>query len=269
MMPFKGMGLGHMWSQANEMAVTKNWKLTVTADDAAMSQRAADVIEETIENQPDAVITLPTGATPLQLFDILAARSARMEIDFSRVTFYSLDDYLGLNGEEPNSLTAWLRSTLLDRINLDPARTHLVPAGAQRPVDAAEAYDRQISESGGFDLAVLGIGANGHIAFNEPGSTADSRTRVVSLKPDTVAQASAYWGNTLSIPDKAMTVGIANLLEARKIILLASGSTKAEALKGALEGPISPTLPASFLQQAGARLEVIADEAAAADISHR
>jgi glucosamine-6-phosphate deaminase len=248
------------------MASTNDWTLTVTADDAAMSQCAADVIEQTIRNHPEAVITLPTGATPLHLFDILAARCARQEIDFSRVTFYSLDDYLGLSGDEPNSLTAWLRSTLLERINLDPTRTHLVPAGAQNPAEAAAAYDRQITESGSFDLAVLGIGANGHIAFNEPGSSVDSRTRVVSLTPDTVTQASAYWGDALSIPDKAMTVGIANLLEARKIVLLASGSAKAEALQGALEGPISPDLPASFLQLAGSRLEVIADEAAAAEL---
>lgn len=248
------------------MAVTKNWKLTVTSNDAAMSQRAADVIEETIRIQPDAVITLPTGATPLQLFDILAARCARKEIDFSRVTFFSLDDYLGLTGEEPNSLTAWLRSALLERINLDPSRTHLVPAATPQPAAAAEAYDRQISESGGFDLAVLGIGANGHIAFNEPGASAASRTRVVSLTPDTVAQASAYWRDTLPVPDRAMTVGIANLLEARKIVLLASGSNKAAALRGALEGQITPDLPASFLQHAGSRLEVIADEAAAADL---
>jgi glucosamine-6-phosphate deaminase len=249
------------------MTGTKDWKLTVTADDAAMSQRAADVIEETISELPDAVITLPTGATPLQLFDVLAARCARKEIDFSRVTFYSLDDYLGLTGDEPNSLTAWLRSTLLERINLDPARTHLVPAGARNPAAAAEQYDRQIAESGGLDLAVLGIGANGHIAFNEPGSSVDSRTRVVTLTPDTVTQASAYWGDSLSIPDRAMTVGIANLLEARKIVLLASGSAKAEALKGALEGPATSDLPASFLQLAGSRLEVIADEAAAADLT--
>lgn len=251
------------------MAGTKNWKLTVAADDAAMSQCAADVIEQTIRDFPDAVITLPTGATPLKLFDILAARCARKEIDFSHVTFYSLDDYLGLSGDEPNSLTAWLRSTLLERINLDPTRTHLVPAGAHNPAAAAEVYDRQIAESGGFDLAVLGIGANGHIAFNEPGSSVDSRTRVVSLTSDTVAQASAYWAGALSIPNRALTVGIANLLEARKIVLLASGSAKAEALKGALEGPTTPDLPASFLQLAGSRLEVIADEDAAADLTRR
>lgn len=250
------------------MAVAKNWKLTVTPDLAALSERAADVIAEIIRTDPEAVITLPTGATPLALFDVLAERAARKEIDFSRVTFYSLDDYLGLSGDEPNSLTAWLRSSLLTRINLDPARTHLVPAGAVDPIAAAEAYERQITASGGLDLAVLGIGANGHIAFNEPGASADSRTRIVTLTPETVAQAAAYWQDTLSIPEQAMTVGIANLLEARRIVLLAAGASKAEALRGALEGPLTPALPASFLQLAGERLEVIADEAAAA-LLHR
>ena len=239
-------------------------KLTIVPDDAAMASVAADVVAEVIQAKPDAVITLPTGTTPLPMFDVLAARAARSEIDFSQTRFFSLDDYLGLDGTEPNSLTAWLRRMLLDRVNLDPQRTHLIPSGAPNPEAAAASYDRELAEAGGFDLAVLGIGANGHIAFNEPGSSADSRTRVVGLSPETRAQAKAYWQGALPIPNKAMTVGIANVLEARRILLLAAGAAKADALHRALDGPVSDDCPASFLQLAASRLEVIADREAAA-----
>ena len=238
-------------------------KRTIVGDDAAMAGVAADVVAAVIQAKPDAVITLPTGATPLPLFDVLAARAARGEIDFSRVSFFSLDDYLGLDGTEPNSLTAWLRRTLLDRVNLDPRRTHLIPAGAADPEAAATRYDRELARAGGFDLAVLGIGANGHIAFNEPGSGVDERTRIVDLSPETRSQARSYWQGELQVPSQAMTIGVANLLEARRILLLASGAAKAEALRRALEGPVSSDCPASLLRLAASRFEVIADLEAA------
>jgi glucosamine-6-phosphate deaminase len=254
-------------SGPTEMLSDHEWNLTIVPDIGALSDAAADVVAETIRGKPGAVITLPTGATPLHLFDVLAARAARGEIDFSQVVFFSLDDYLGLSGTEPNSLTSWLRAEFLDRVNLHEERTYLVPAGAAEPTAAAIAYDREITNKGGFDLAVLGIGANGHIAFNEPGSRVDSRTRVVNLTTQTVSQAAAYWPDALPVPDRAMTVGIANLLEARRIVLLASGTAKAEALRQALEEPVSSENPASFLRLAGPRLEIIADIDAASRLS--
>ncbi len=241
----------------------ESWRITVTPDAEAMSELAADAVLETIRGRPDAVITLPTGATPLHLFDILARRYADGDVDFSGVRFFSLDDYLGLTGDEPNSLTAWLRKAFLDRVNLAPENVHLAPAGAEDPVEAAAAYDRALSAYGGFDLAVVGIGGNGHVAFNEPDCAADSRTRVVDLTSETVAQASAYWNDTLPIPTRALTVGIANMLESKRIILLASGRAKAVALQRALEGPVGSEIPASFLRLAASRLEVLADADAA------
>lgn len=241
----------------------ESWSITITPDIETMSELAADAVLDTVRGRPDAAITLPTGATPLLLFEILARRYADGEADFSGVRFFSLDDYLGLAGREPNSLTAWLRKALLDRINLAPENTWLAPAGAEDPEAAAAAYDRAISEHGGFDLAMVGIGANGHVAFNEPGSTADSRTRVVDLTSETVTQASDYWNDTMSIPTRALTVGIANVLESKRIILLASGNSKALALHRALEEPVTSEVPASFLRLAESRLEVLADADAA------
>lgn len=250
-----------------EIRCPEGWKLTIVPDIAAMSTRAADRIEETIRVKPNAAISLPTGSTPLHLFDILAARVARGEIDFSRADLYCLDDYLGLTGDDPHSLTHWLREALIRRVNFAPSHVHEVPAAAANPDVAAGAYDRDLAEHGGLDLAVVGIGPNGHVAFNEPGAEPSSRTRVVDLQPETVAQASSYWQNAYAMPRKAMTVGIANILEARQIILIASGAAKAAAVQRALEGQIGPDVPASFLRRAGSRLEVILDKDAAAELS--
>lgn len=245
-----------------------NMHLTFVSDIGTLSEVAADIVSETLRANPQTTLTLPTGATPLHLFDVLAARVARREIDFSQATFFSLDDYLGLRGDEPNSLTAWLKTSFLDRVNFDPDRVHLVPAGAPDPEAAAARYDREISRRGGFDLAVLGIGGNGHIAFNEPGSAIDSRTRVVALSAATIEQASAYWNDLLPIPDRAMTVGIGTLLESTHIVVLASGAAKAKALAGALDGPISPDNPASYLRTAKGRIDIVADDDAAALLRH-
>lgn len=243
------------------------WNLTVLPTLAAVSDYVANVVTETLRSKPDAVIVLPTGSTPLPLFDILSARAARGEIDFSHVQFFSLDDYLGLNGTEPNSLTNWLRNEFINRVNLDPARVHLAPAGASDPERAARDYDQLISQVGGIDLMVLGIGGNGHVAFNEPGASEASRTRVVSLTPETQAQAAAYWHNELDIPPQAMTMGIANMLEARRIILIASGYSKADALRRTVEEPISADMPASLLRHAGDRFEIVADGEAASQLT--
>ncbi|MCC7023271.1 MAG: glucosamine-6-phosphate deaminase [Thermomicrobiales bacterium] len=252
---------------STEYRSPEGWTLAIVPDIAAMSARAADRVEATLRDNPGAVISLPTGTTPLHLFDILAARVARGELDFSHADFYCLDDYLGLRGDDPHSLTHWLREALIARVNLAPSHVHEVPAAAPDPDVEAANYDRDLAEHGGLDLAVVGIGPNGHVAFNEPGAESTSRTRVVDLKPETIAQATAYWQHAHAMPSKAMTIGIANLLEARQIVLIASGAAKARAIQQALEGPIGPVLPASFLRRAGSRLEVILDEAAAADLT--
>jgi glucosamine-6-phosphate deaminase len=244
----------------------QEWKLTVVPDVAAMSDLAADVIARTIQEKPDSVLSLPTGSTPLPLFDRLVQRAAAGEIDFSRIEFFCLDDYLGLTPQDPNSLTGWLWQEFLGCVPIPRDNVHEVPAAASDPDAAALAYDAELSALGGLDLAVVGIGANAHVAFNEPGSPVDSRTRVVDLTPETVAQAAGYWGGSIAMPTRAMTIGIANLLEAKQIVLLASGISKAEALQHTLEGPIGPDVPASFLRLAESRLHVIADAEAASEL---
>jgi glucosamine-6-phosphate deaminase len=246
----------------------EGWSLTIVPDVAAMSAAGADAIAETLRLKPDAVISVPTGSTPLPMFDVLAARAARGEVDFSRVEVFCLDEYVGVGVGDPNSLTAWLWNAFLDRVGVAADRVHALPSSADDPDAAAAEFERALAAKGGLDLAMLGLGPNGHVAYNEPGSAADSRTRTLSLTPESLAQASAYWEGTLPIPKRAMTMGVGTLLEARRIVLLVSGEAKADILRRTLEEPMSADVPASWLRLAGPRLQVITDEAAARDLSH-
>ncbi|MGH2615037.1 MAG: glucosamine-6-phosphate deaminase [Thermomicrobiales bacterium] len=245
----------------------KDWRLTVVPDAAAASELAADMVEETIHAKPSAVLSLPTGSTPLPMFDMLTARAARGEIDFTRVELFCLDEYVGVTADDPNSLTGWLRNALIERVGIPAGHVHPLPATAVDPAADAAGYERDLAARGGLDLVVLGLGPNGHVAYNEPGAAADSRTRVVELTPESLAQASAYWQGSVEIPDTALTIGIGTLLEAKKIVLLVTGEAKASMLRRTLLEPMSADVPASWLRLAGPRLTVIADEAAASDLT--
>jgi glucosamine-6-phosphate deaminase len=238
----------------------------VVADAAAMSEAAADIVTAIVRYKPHSVIAVPTGSTPLAMFDVLAARTARREVDFSQVHLFCLDEYLGVGPTDPNSLTRWLHEVFIDRIAIPRDHVHAVPATAPDPEAAAAAYERELKDAGGLELAVVGMGANGHVAFNEPGSAVDSRTRVIELLPESIAQASAYWQDTLPAPTHAITMGIATLLEADRLVLIVSGKAKASVLRSALERPMSALVPASWLRRAGSRLSVIVDQDAASDL---
>jgi glucosamine-6-phosphate deaminase len=244
----------------------ENWKLVVYPDAAAASLAAADCVAATVLGKADATISLPTGSTPLLLFDILAARAARGEIDFSGVHLFCLDEYVGVTPGDPMSLTRWLWDAFLHRVGFSPDQVHALPATADDLVTAAGGFEEVIARRGGLDLAVLGLGPNGHIGYNEPGSSANSRTRVVALTPESRAQASAYWEGAVPIPDHAMTMGVGTLLEAKQLVLLVTGEAKADILRRTLEEPMSANIPASWLRVAGPRLTVIADEAAASQV---
>jgi glucosamine-6-phosphate deaminase len=245
----------------------KAWTLRTVPDVEAMSEAAAELVAATVRERPNAVLTVPTGSTPLGMYDVLAAMSSRGDVDFSRVELFCLDEYVGVTDYDPNSLTGWLRQAFIDRADVDPARVHALPATADDLEAAAAAFERELAKLGGFDLAVLGLGPNGHIAYNEPGSGLESRTRIVRLTPESMAQAAAYWQGTVPIPELAMTIGVGTLLEARRIVLIVAGEAKAEILRRTLEEPPSAEVPASWLRHAGPRLEIIADRAAASSLA--
>lgn len=244
-------------------------RITVVEDYDKLSQRAANVVAEVLAQKPDAVVTLPTGDTPSGMYKELVRRITSNELDFSRAQFFCLDDYLGSTPEDEASLTRWLRSEFLVPGNLPAKNIHYMPTTAADPNTAAAGYDREIAEMGGFDLAVVGLGPNGHIGFNEPGSLPNDPTRVVDLEAATMAQSAAYWDGKATIPTQAMTTGLGTILKARRIVLIVSGKRKAEIVRAALEGPMTSDVPGSWLVQAGNRLEVILDQEAASLLSAR
>jgi glucosamine-6-phosphate deaminase len=249
------------------MANKENWTLSIVPDAAAMSAAAADIVAKTVRDKPEAVVSVPTGSTPLGMFDVLAARAARGEIDFSRVRLVCLDEYVGVTPADPNSLTGWLRHAFIERVGIAPQHVVALPATAGDLRGAAEQFEDAITALGGLDLAVLGLGPNGHVAYNEPGSAADSRTREVKLTSESRAQASAYWEGTVPVPESALTIGVGTLLAARHIVLIVSGDAKAAMLRRALAEPMTAAVPASWLRLAGPRLEIIADAAAASGLA--
>ena len=237
--------------------------LNVVADHAAMSRRAADIVAETVARWPEGAIAVPTGSTPLGMFAELIGRVRGGAVDLSRVHVWCLDEYVGVGEGDPNSLTGWLRRSFLDPAGVPMGNVRPVPATDPDPDSAAAGFEAGLANEGGLDLAVLGLGPNGHVAYNEPGAAANSRTRVVALPPGSIAQAAASWHPTVPLPERAMTVGVGTLLDARRLVLMVSGDTKATILRRMLREPMSAEVPASWLRLAGSRLEVVADESAA------
>jgi glucosamine-6-phosphate deaminase len=242
-------------------------RVLVTSNYRTLSQQAAQTVAEAVRMKPDLVLGLPTGHTPLGMYEELVRQHREKGLDFSRVKAFNLDEYLGFSQEDPGSYTAYMRHHFFDHVNVAATNIH-IPDG--RPNVDAESesarYEQAIREAGGIDLLVVGIGTNGHVAFNEPGSKFTSRTRPVDLAPETVASARQYFASEAATPRRAITVGIATILDARRILLLAVGSGKSNAVARAIQGPVSELMPASALQF-HADVTVILDEAAAAKFS--
>ncbi len=244
-----------------------DYTLTIVPDAAAMSGMAAELVAGAVAANPGLVLAVPTGSTPLGMFEHLVAKVRAGNLDLSGITLFCLDEYVGVEPEDPNSLTGWLKRSFVDPAGIPWDRVRAVASSAADPGAAAAAYDAEIAAAGGLDLAVLGLGPNGHIAYNEPGSAADSRTRVLALTPESSAQAAAYWTAGVETPSRAITVGVGTLLESDRLVLIVSGAAKTEMLRRALEEPMDAAIPASWLRLAGDRLHVIADAAAASALT--
>lgn len=240
--------------------------IQIVRDYQAMSAAAAEIVAEAVRANPELVLALPTGSTPLGMFRALVEQVASGDLDLSRVTFFCLDEYVGVDPDDPNSLTGWLLREFMDPAGVRPDQIHMVPASADDPHAAVEGYEADLRAFGGLDLAVLGLGPNGHIAFNEPGSQRESRTRILELTPESIEQSSHYWSPGTPTPTTAMTMGVATLLESDRIVLIVSGDGKAGMLRRALKEAPSADVPASWLQTVAEKTLVIADEAAAANL---
>lgn len=209
---------------------------------------AADAIERLVHDKPTAVLGLATGSTPEGTYRELARRVQAGILDFTRASGFALDEYVGIPRSHPQSYASVIGRDVVAPLRMDPARVH-VPDGRVTDIPAAcAAYERAIREAGGVDLQILGIGANGHIGFNEPTSSLASRTREKTLTPQTRADNARFFADAEEVPTHCLTQGLATIREARHLLLLAFGPHKAKAVAAAVEGPVSSFCPASLLQ---------------------
>ncbi len=236
----------------------------VTDDYAAMSRAAADRIAAVLAAKPDATIMVPTGATPLGLYQELQQRSARGEIDFSRVRVFQLDEYLGAAPDDERSFYQWTKRMFFDPVGIKAEQVVPLPGDAEDLDAVCRAYDEAVQAAGGIDLAVLGLGPNGHIGFNDPPAAADAPTRVAALTESSIQGSASTWGGYDNTPRYAVTSGMTVLLAAREIVLMVSGQHKRNILRQTISGPIGPDVPASYLQTVDHVL-VIADRDAWGD----
>ena len=221
-----------------------NWE--TVADYAALSQRAAAMLLAAIRRDPRAVLGLPTGRTPVGMYERVVAECAREYACFRDVATFNLDEYAGIACEHPGSYCSFMKRHLFDFIDIDPANAH-IPDGTAPDLDAECArYEQSITAAGGLGLTFLGLGGNGHIAFNEPGTPFASRTRVVALSEQTRAANAALFAGA-GVPTHAITIGIATILESRQIVLLAGGASKRAAIERLRGGDVSEAFPASAL----------------------
>lgn len=214
----------------------------------AMSRAAAREVADVLNAKPNAVLGLATGSTPLGVYQELARMYKRGEVDFAHVTTFNLDEYVGLPITHPQSYHHFMHESFFKHINIPPHNIH-IPSGTTNNYRAfCEWYEQRIRECGGIDMQILGIGSDGHIGFNEPGSSLSSRTRLKTLAKSTIDDNARFFPNRKDVPIYAITMGVGTIMDARQLILLANGKNKADAIAAAVEGPVTSMLTASALQ---------------------
>lgn len=222
--------------------------LVVRRDYQSMCQYAAEKIASLVREKPHCVLGLATGSTPLGVYQELVRLHKREKLDFSQVQTFNLDEYVGLPREHPQSYYYFMKKNLFDHINIHPLSIH-IPNGMAKDIEAeCLHYEEEILEAGGIDLQLLGIGSNGHIAFNEPFSSLGSRTRIKTLTEKTRRDNARFFKSIKEVPKYAITMGVGTIMDSRKIILMATGRQKANAIKITVEGPITAKVPATIVQ---------------------
>ncbi len=239
-------------------------RLIVAEDYEGMSRKAAELIAATIAARPDAAVVLATGDTPMDAYRELAEYRDR-GLYTSRLRVFQLDEYLGLGPEDPRSLYRWMRESVLDPLGIPEVHTVRLPGENPDHQTVCRAYDEAVRSAGGLDLAVLGLGPNGHLGFNEPPSGPESTTLVVDLIEESVESNARYWGGRDRVPRGALTAGMNVLLSARRTVLVVSGAHKRGILRRTLEGPATSEVPASYLRSAP-DVTILADRDAAGTV---
>ena len=229
--------------------VNKVEKLIICEDYDEMSKKAAGIVLEQLKKKPNSVLGLATGSTTMGMYMELIGAYKRGEIDFSQVMTFNLDDYYKISRDNEQSFWREMRKDFFDGVNIKDENINIPNCQGDDYRSFCREYEEKIKAVGGIDLQVLGIGRNGHIGFNEPGSSFDSRTRKVGLTESTISANSRHFRDESEVPREAITMGLGTIMEARKIILVANGEGKAEAVAGAARGFVSEDVPASVLQK--------------------
>jgi glucosamine-6-phosphate deaminase len=240
-------------------------EVVIVADATAAGVLVADEIVSLIRQNPDTVLGLATGSTPLPVYDALRTRLAG--VDVSRVRGFALDEYVGIDPAHPESYRSVITREVVEPLGLDPRRIR-VPDGSLQGIEhAGDDYERAIVDAGGVDLQLLGIGTDGHIGFNEPGSSFASLTRVKTLTEQTREDNARFFDSVDDVPRHCITQGLGTIMRARHLVLLAFGEGKAQAVAGAVEGPVTASLPGSAIQL-HPHTTVVVDEAAASKLAY-
>src|SRR5262245_52681097 len=223
-------------------------RVIIQPDSETASRRAARFVADLVRKKPQCVLGLATGSSPLATYRELIHLHKEEALDFSHVTTFNLDEYVGLSATHPQSYRQFMQVNLFNHINIGPANTHVPDGRALDFENHCRQYEHRIVDAGGIDLQILGIGSDGHIAFNEPGSSLGSRTRLKSLNSQTIRDNARFFGGEDKVPRLAVTMGVGTILESKRCILLAFGEHKAVAVRETVEGPVTAQVTASALQ---------------------
>jgi glucosamine-6-phosphate deaminase len=241
--------------------------VVIKANASEVTEFACELVRKRLVLRGYRVLGLPTGGTPVLLYNALIASYQRGEVDFSEVVTFNLDEYLGLESTHPQSYRQFMQQNLFRHVNIHPENVHFLSGLPDDIEEHCADYERQIEEAGGIDLQILGIGRDGHIGFNEPSSSLRSRTRDKTLTRQTIEDNRRFFEREEDVPRWALTMGVGTIMDAHEILLLATGRNKASAVKEMVEGPVTAMCTASILQ-IHPRVTVVCDEGAAAKLDN-
>ncbi len=237
-------------------------EVIIEKDYAAASRRAADIFADQLRTKPDGVYGFATGSSPVGMYKELIRLHKEQGLDFSGIKTFNLDEYYPMTKDNDQSYFYFMRDNLFNHVNINLANTNIPNGEAADAQAECEAYEQRITDEGGIDLQILGIGLNGHIGFNEPNDHFTAATNLVKLTQSTVDANARFFASADEVPKHALTMGIGTIMASRRILLIVSSAAKAQILRDMLRGPVTPQVPASILQFHG-NVTIVADEAAA------
>ncbi len=240
-------------------------KVIIAKDYEEMSRKAASILAAQVALKPDSVLGLATGSSPIGLYKNLVRWHKEEGLDFSAISTVNLDEYVGLPKEHDQSYRYFMNDNLFAHVNIDPANVNFPDAMAEDVEKACEEYNAVLESFGGADLQLLGLGHNGHIGFNEPADDFCKKVHVTELTDSTIDANKRFFASREEVPTRAVTMGIGNIMKAKKIVVVVSGADKAAILKASICGPVTPAVPASILQF-HPDVTFVVDEAAASEL---